>query len=141
MIFIFQGKVEDPDQDQQPSAIQLAARGILLVRDFRLGVQMVSIMCNPCLRDRHWEEMSLLAGFDLKPDAGTTLAKIIDFNLHKDIESYEIVSIGANKELQLQNNLAEMQKEWSTVLFNLSQYKDTDITILSSMEDIQVSLN
>lgn len=133
--------MEDPDQHKQPSAIQLAARGIFLVRDFRLGVQMVSIMCNSSLRDRHWEEMSSLAGFDLKPDAGTTLAKIIGFNLHTDIEKYEIVSIGANKELQLQNNLADMQKEWSTILFNLSQYKDTDITILSSMEDIQVSLN
>lgn len=40
-------------------------------------------MCNPALTEGHWEEMSELAGFDLIPNAGTTLAKIIDLHLNE----------------------------------------------------------
>lgn len=42
---------------------------------------IIRIMCNPALTERHWEEMSEFAGFDLTPNAGTTLGKMIDFNL------------------------------------------------------------
>lgn len=42
---------------------------------------IIGIMCNPALSERHWEEMSELTGFDLTPNAGTTLAKIIDLHL------------------------------------------------------------
>lgn len=44
---------------------------------------VIRIMCNPALTERHWEEMSELAGFDLTPNAGTTLAKIIDFHVEE----------------------------------------------------------
>lgn len=111
------------------------------IKDFRMGVQMVVIMCNPSLRDRHWDEMSETAGFDLKPDAGTTLAKMLDYNLIPDLDKYEIISIGANKELQLQVNLAEMIKEWDTVCFGFTFHKDKNVSILSSLEDIQVTSN
>lgn len=40
-------------------------------------------MCNPALADRHWKDMSELAGFDLTPNAGTTLIKMIDLNLNQ----------------------------------------------------------
>lgn len=43
--------------------------------------------CNSALRQRHWDEMSEVAGFDLTPNAGTTLRKIIKMNLMADIET------------------------------------------------------
>lgn len=33
---------------------------------FQIGVSIVQIMCNPALRDRHWAEMSEIAGNNLK---------------------------------------------------------------------------
>lgn len=42
---------------------------------------IIGIMCNPALSERHWEEMSELTGFDLTPNAGTTLEKMIDLHL------------------------------------------------------------
>lgn len=44
---------------------------------------IIRIMCNPALKDRHWEEMSELISIDLTPNAGTTLAKIIDLHLEQ----------------------------------------------------------
>lgn len=71
------------------------------------------------------------------PDAGTTLRKIINFNL-ECLDDCEIISIGACKELQLQQNLAAMIKEWDSVAFSTTEFKNTGLVILSSVDDIQV---
>lgn len=111
----FKGQAEDPNTDKHPVPLRLCARMIQSIRDFKTGAYIINIMCNPALRTRHWDEMSEVAGFDLTPDAGTTLAKIMKFGLDESLDSFEIISVGANKELQLQNALAAMIKEWETI--------------------------
>ena len=54
-------------------------------------------MCNPGMRDRHWKGMSDIAGFDLTPDAGTTLRKMLKLNLEQYMEQFESISAGASK--------------------------------------------
>lgn len=76
--------------------------------------------------------------FDITPDAGTTLRKIIKFNIEHLLPSFEIISIGANKELKLQMDLAEMIQQWETMTFPIDQYPNADIQILGNIEDIQV---
>lgn len=76
--------------------------------------------------------------FDITPDAGTTLRKITKFNIEHLLPSFEIISIGANKELKLQMDLAEMIRQWETMVFPIDQYRNADIPILGNIEDIQV---
>ena len=38
---------------------------------------VVHILCNPGLRQRHWEKMSDTIGFNITPDSGTSLRKMI----------------------------------------------------------------
>ena len=52
-------------------------------------VPLATCFCNPALRQRHWDEMSEIAGFDLTPNAGTTLRKIINMNLMDDLLKYQ----------------------------------------------------
>lgn len=137
----FKGQSEDPNPDKHPVPLRLCARMIQSIRDFKTGAYIVNIMCNPALRTRHWEEMSEVAEFDLTPDAGTTLAKIMDFGLNEKLESFEIISVGANKELALQTALAAMIKEWEPIVFPISLYKETGIPILSGLDDIQALLD
>jgi len=35
------------------------------------------------LKERHWQDMSELTGYDFTPNAGTSLSKILDLNLGK----------------------------------------------------------
>ncbi|EDS37651.1 ciliary dynein heavy chain 11 [Culex quinquefasciatus] len=137
----FKGQTEDPDPEKHPCPLKLCARMTQSIKDFHLGVYIVNIMCNPALKDRHWDEMSEIAGFDLTPDAGTTLRKIINYKLEHDLDKFEIISIGANKELQLQQNLASMIKEWESIEFKLNPFKDTGINILSGLDEIQSVLD
>lgn len=111
------------------------------INGFQIGVCIVKIMCNPALRDRHWVEMSEIAGFDLMPDAGTSLRKITKYGIDHLLPSFEIISIGANKELKLQMDLTDMLKQWEIIEFPITVYKDTSIKILGNIEDIQVLLD
>ena len=38
---------------------------------------VVHILCNPGLRQRHWEKMSDIIGFNITPNSGTSLRKMI----------------------------------------------------------------
>lgn len=66
------------------------------------------------------------------------MRKITKYGIDHLLPSFEIISIGANKELKLQMDLADMLKQWETTEFPITVYKDTDIKILGNIEDIQV---
>uniref|UniRef100_A0A1B0AXU3 AAA+ ATPase domain-containing protein n=1 Tax=Glossina palpalis gambiensis TaxID=67801 RepID=A0A1B0AXU3_9MUSC len=117
------------------------SRMIQSIKDFTTGVFIVNQMCHSALRKRHWKEMSEIAGFDLTPDAGTTLRKIINYRLDSKLDQFEIISVGAIKELQLWNNLQTMIHEWDSKCFPTGPYKETGVQILSSLDDIQAMLD
>lgn len=137
----FRGQTEDPDPDKHPVPLRLCDRMSSWIAGFGTGAYIVKIMCNSALRDRHWQEMSDIAGFNLKPDAGTSLRKIINLKIEHLLPNFEIISIGANKELQLQNDLHAMIDEWKSVEFPIGLYKETEIKIIKNIEDIQVLLD
>jgi dynein heavy chain len=41
--------------------------------------------------------MSEIVGYDLTPDSGTTLRKVLKLNLSPYLESFEVISAGASK--------------------------------------------
>lgn len=73
------------------------------------------------------------------PDAGTTLRKITKLDIIDKLAAFEIISIGANKELQLQNDLIDMTEKWKSTEYPTTTHKDTNIQILANLDDIQVN--
>ena len=102
---------------------------------------MIGIMCNRGMRTRHWKNMSDIAGFDLTPDSGTTLRKMLKLNLEPYMDQFEGISGAATKEHSLEKALAKMMEEWDEMLFNTTAYRDTGISILASVDDIQTLLD
>jgi len=60
-------------------------------------IPIVSILCNPGIRARHWEQMSEVVGYDLTPDSGTTLRKVLKQNLVSYLEEFDSISAAASK--------------------------------------------
>ena len=99
---------------------------------------MVQALCNPGLRERHWQQLSDEVGFDITPDEDTTLAKLLEMNLDEHLERFEAISEGASKEFSLEKALAKMKEEWREMEFTMLEYRDTGTCILSSLDEIQV---
>ncbi|KAK4879480.1 hypothetical protein RN001_007626 [Aquatica leii] len=112
-----------------------------MIKGYRPSLHMMNIMCNDAMLQRHWDEMSEIVGFDMTPDAGTTLDKLMHIGILHEIKKYEIISVGAIKERQILQNLLKMQSRWDSVLFKTNTYKDTGIDILTALDDIQTILD
>ena len=79
---------------------------------------LVQTLFNPGLRDRHWEKISDIAGFPLKPDEDMCLSKLLDFNLEAHIAKFEGISEAASKEYSLEKAMEKMKIEWDPVRFH-----------------------
>lgn len=137
----FAGSVDDPDPLNLPAPLKLCAKVIQELKEFRPNLTLMQIMCNKALLQRHWDEMSLIVGFDMTPNAGTTLRKIADMNLGPNIDNLEIISSGAGKELALLTSLNKMMYEWNDILFKTGTFKETGIVILTQLDDVQAVLD
>lgn len=136
----FKGIVDDPHVDNQPAPLKLCNTLLENLEKFRKHVPIVSALCNPDLKQRHWDEMSAIVGYDITPNAGTTLRKIIHLKFGPVLEQFEVISIGACKEQALYNNLQLMIHEWKSIYFTTNSYKDLDIKILVDLDDVQAIL-
>ncbi|XP_015433238.1 PREDICTED: dynein heavy chain 3, axonemal-like [Dufourea novaeangliae] len=138
--FKFCGIPDDPDPMQQPAPLKVCWQALNDINDFKKYLPLVVCMCNPALRTRHWQEMSAVCNFDLMPNAGTSLRKIISFDLMNDIEKYEAISTGANRELELQEKLLKMVKEWETISFEINFDKTSKMHVFANLNDIELLL-
>lgn len=53
---------------------------------FKGNLPILATFCNPGIRDRHWEKMSKIVGFDLKPEPDTPLSAMLEFGLQQYLE-------------------------------------------------------
>lgn len=60
-------------------------------------IPVVTILCNPGISTRHWGQMSDIVGYDLTPDSGTTLRKVLKLNLTSYLDQFESISVAASK--------------------------------------------
>uniref|UniRef100_A0A669P441 Dynein axonemal heavy chain 12 n=1 Tax=Phasianus colchicus TaxID=9054 RepID=A0A669P441_PHACC len=84
--------------------------------------------------------MSNIIGYDLTPDSGTTLRKILKQNLAPYLEKFETISAGASKEFSLERAMNAMMEAWDSISFNTSVYRETGVHILSAVDEIQAVL-
>ncbi|XP_074055007.1 dynein axonemal heavy chain 12 isoform X8 [Macrotis lagotis] len=110
------------------------------IKTFKENIPTVTILCNPGLRARHWQEMSEIAGFDLTPDSGTTLRKVLKLNLDPFLDKFEVISAGASKEFSLEKAMNTMIQVWDDISFHISPYRETGVSILSAVDEIQAIL-
>uniref|UniRef100_A0A8D0RBX0 Dynein axonemal heavy chain 12 n=1 Tax=Sus scrofa TaxID=9823 RepID=A0A8D0RBX0_PIG len=101
-------------------------------------IPTVSILCNPGMRTRHWKQLSEIVGYDLTPDSGTTLRKVLKLNLTPYLDKFEVISAG---EFSLEKAMHTMMGIWDDMAFHISLYRDTGVCILSSVDEIQALLD
>uniref|UniRef100_A0A674AXZ6 Dynein axonemal heavy chain 12 n=1 Tax=Salmo trutta TaxID=8032 RepID=A0A674AXZ6_SALTR len=112
---------EDPGKQERPTHIPT-----------------VSILCNPGIRARHWVQISDIVDYDLTPDSGTTLRKVLKQNLTPYLEQFETISAA---EFSLEKAMQTMVEVWDGVSFHHHPYRESGVSILTAVDEIQTMLD
>ncbi|XP_058416307.1 dynein axonemal heavy chain 1 isoform X1 [Diceros bicornis minor] len=115
----------------QDVALDIRAR----IEEFKPYIPLIQGLRNPGMRNRHWEVLSNEININVRPKANLTFARCLEMNLQDHIESISKVAEVAGKEYAIEQALDKMEKEWSTILFNVLPYKETETYILKSPDE------
>ncbi|XP_052130864.1 dynein axonemal heavy chain 3 [Frankliniella occidentalis] len=124
-----------------PGAKRIAEMVRAKVEKFRQYVPVLTTICNPGIQERHWEKLSEVVGVPLKPDENTSLEDMIEVGLPQHLQALEEIGVAATKEYALEKNLKKMKDEWQDMKFDLNLYRDSGVSILSAVDDIQMLLD
>uniref|UniRef100_H0V0D2 Dynein axonemal heavy chain 1 n=1 Tax=Cavia porcellus TaxID=10141 RepID=H0V0D2_CAVPO len=105
------------------------------IEEFKPYIPLIQGLRNPGMRNRHWDILSNEININVRPKANLTFARCLEMNLQDHIESISKVAEVAGKEYSIEQALDKMEKEWSTILFNVLPYKETDTYILKSPDE------
>ncbi|XP_061590831.1 dynein axonemal heavy chain 12 [Cololabis saira] len=134
------GKEEEPTVQESPTVL-LCSSVVEQIKKFKDYIPIVSILCNPGIRARHWEQMSNIADYDLTPNPGTTLTKVLKLNLVPYLEEFETVSAAASKEFSMEKAMQNMMHIWDGISFHHQPWRDAGVSILTALDDIQTMLD
>uniref|UniRef100_A0A8C9SX66 Dynein axonemal heavy chain 3 n=1 Tax=Scleropages formosus TaxID=113540 RepID=A0A8C9SX66_SCLFO len=96
---------------------------------FKQHLPVLSTICNPGIKSRHWEKISSIVGFEVKPDKDASLSSMLE------------LEGAASKEYSLEKAMEKMKSEWADLRFVFTQYKDSGTSIVGAVDDIQVLLD
>ncbi|KAJ3105677.1 Dynein heavy chain 7, axonemal [Phlyctochytrium planicorne] len=108
---------------------------------FKVHLPLITTLCNPGLRERHWRDISQIVGFRFQPDESTSLSAVLERNLGEYMDQLEKISSVASKEFSFEKALQKMYSEWQNVELMTVDYRDTGTQILCAIDDIQTLLD
>jgi dynein heavy chain, axonemal len=111
--------------------------------EYKTYIPIVHIVCNPGLNSRHWTQINQVIGVDITPTHQTTFAHFFQYSklIENNLDVLNEINVRASREYSLERTLKRMKSEWETILFTFVQYKDTNIYVFSSYDEIRVTLD
>ncbi|KAI4817445.1 hypothetical protein KUCAC02_010846 [Chaenocephalus aceratus] len=111
------------------------------IDEFKQHLPILTTICNPGIKERHWETISSIVGFAVKPDVSSSLLNMLELGLSKFSKKLEEIGAAASKEYSLEKSMDKMKSEWTELLFSFTPYRDTGTNIVSAVDDIQMLLD
>ncbi|XP_058823709.1 dynein axonemal heavy chain 3 [Topomyia yanbarensis] len=124
-----------------PQAKRVAEQIRMKIDKFKIYLPIMEAICRQGLCERHWVQISEELGQEVDPNVQNSLGLMVDIDIMKIQNRLEEISNAAGKEYELNIQLVNMQEEWVDIKFACIQYRDSDMSILSSVDDIQTLLD
>uniref|UniRef100_A0A8C0VE51 Dynein axonemal heavy chain 17 n=1 Tax=Cyanistes caeruleus TaxID=156563 RepID=A0A8C0VE51_CYACU len=116
------------------------------MKNMMTSLRAVSELQNPAIRDRHWQELVQTTKVLLSPP-NTTLADLLQLNLHKFEEEVRGIVDKASKEAGMEKVLNALDTTWATMEFEYEPHSRTQLPLLKmdellieTLEDNQMQL-
>ncbi|GMH33280.1 hypothetical protein BSKO_01114 [Bryopsis sp. KO-2023] len=100
------------------------------IKGFQTHLSLIQAICNKGLRDRHWEAMGEVVGFEIKRDEVTSLRRLLDNDISEHVQKITELSDTASREWSIEKALHKMLGDWEGLQFELGDWKETGTYIL-----------
>nr|XP_020770863.1 dynein heavy chain 9, axonemal-like [Odocoileus virginianus texanus] len=106
------------------------------VLDTLTSLRAVAELQNPAIRERHWRQLMQATGVTFTMDESTTLAHLLQLQLHHFEDEVRGIVDRAVKELGMEKVLKELQTTWAGMEFQYEPHPRTCVPLLQSDEDL-----
>ncbi|GMI05338.1 hypothetical protein TrVE_jg1168 [Triparma verrucosa] len=118
------------------------------IEQFKQTLPLIQDLRSEALRPRHWANLKKEINKEFDPESSTfTLDNIFSLGLHNYAEFIGEMSANANKELNIERSLADIETRWADVVIDIAEYKEIYFKIRSTedlfqlLEDDSVALS
>lgn len=116
--------------DASPAAATMAENMKKELDLFKPNVPLLAVLCNKGMKDRHWDKVSTIVGFEMAPDGHTPLSRFLEMGIMKHIENLEVIGTAATKEWTIEKQIKQMRADWEPLVFTCNTHRDTGTYIL-----------
>lgn len=106
-----------------PQAKRIAEQVRMKIDKFKIYLPILDAICQRGLNERHWNLISEEIGQTVNPQLYPTLCSMIDIDILRITDRLEEIANAAANEFELNMQLTNMQTEWTSVQFELIQYR------------------
>ncbi|XP_021270931.1 dynein heavy chain 17, axonemal [Numida meleagris] len=117
------------------------------MKNMMTSLRAVNELQNPAIRERHWHELMQATKVNFTMSQDTTLADLLQLNLHKFEDEVRGIVDKAVKESGMEKVLSALDSTWATMQFEHERHARTGVMLLKSdevlietLEDNQVQL-
>ncbi|MBN3279379.1 DYH9 protein, partial [Polyodon spathula] len=106
------------------------------VKNILTSLRAVAELQNPAIRERHWHQLMQATGVKFTMDEDTTLADLLQLNLHNFEDEVRGIVDKAVKEMGMEKVLKELNTTWSSMEFQYDPHPRTKVPLLRSDEEL-----
>eukprot|EP00762_Andalucia_godoyi_P006421 ANDGO_02891.mRNA.1 Dynein-1-beta heavy chain len=107
------------------------------VDEFKPILPVLSSLRQPGMKARHWSKLSEKIGKNLVPgETFSNFSELLAIGSDDLKSAVDAVSDSASKEFTIEMSLTKMQDAWAKVVFDLTDYKSTNTSIVRGWDEI-----
>ncbi|XP_032831905.2 dynein axonemal heavy chain 9 isoform X1 [Petromyzon marinus] len=106
------------------------------VKNMMTSLRAVAELQNPAIRERHWQQLMQATGVRFSMDEDTTLADLLQLNLHSFEDEVRSIVDKAVKEMGMEKVLRELRSTWGQMSFGYEPHPRTAVPLLRSDEEL-----
>ena len=124
-------------EGKYPDLVQSATNVKSDIDGFKQNIPLVQALRQPGMRERHWDQLTQILGFKLRPDDAFTLRKgLEEFKLQNQMDAIVKVCDIAGKEFAIEQALDKMENDWKGNVMAVKEYRDTGTYVLGGWDEI-----
>ena len=106
------------------------------VKNMLTSLRAIGELQNSAIRDRHWEQLVQVVRVKFIMSDNTTLADLLQLNLHNFEDDVHNIVDKACKELAMEKMIRDLEVSWKTLEFDHDTHKRTGSTLLRTSEEL-----